>query len=243
MSKAEEIITATIEGGAKLLVASKIPVLGPTIVSIWDALNNKQIERKIKRLEEFVSGLNEKSELISTKLNEEYVRKDDVLDICEQVIGCVTCERSEIKREKFRHIFINSIISKDCNYDKTEKYLKLIDRMGELEVQILMVFQNPERANKASERPISNPNEHYSGSTVWGPYYCVDILGQILSQRHDDIVDSLHFLEMERLIIDNAAARNLKTNGHPIHTLDNMLTNKGKEFIHFISEPIVENVL
>lgn len=242
MNKTEDIIPVAIEGGVKGLI-SMIPYLGSTIVSIWDTLNDKQVERKIKRLEEFARGLNEKSELITTKLNEEYVRKDDVLDICEQVIGYITCERSEIKREKFRHIFINSIIGKDCNYDKTEKYLRLIDRMGELEIQILMAFQNPERANKVAERPISNPNEPFSGSTTWGSYYCVDILSQILFQRHDDIVDSLHFLEIERLIIDNAAAKNLKTNDHPIHTLDDMLTNKGKDFIHFVSEPKGENAL
>lgn len=39
---------------------------------------------------------------------------------------------------------------------------------------------------------------------------------------------------INRLIADNASLSKLQTNDHPIHTLENKLTSKGKDFISFI---------
>lgn len=70
--------------------------------------------------------------------------------------------------------------------------------------------------------------------THLGPYRGVELLAKLLNEEESEIKDALYYLEQNRLIIEKSNAIQTQTNGHPIHTLDNMLTQKGKDFVLFI---------
>lgn len=60
------------------------------------------------------------------------------------------------------------------------------------------------------------------------------MLCRLIKASKDDISESMHFLEENRLLMEKANSYRLQTNGYPIHTLVDKLTPKGKDFISFI---------
>lgn len=221
-----------INGGIKAL-ATYIPLTNIAL-NIYAEIQAKQIKRKVERLENFFVILREQSLSFSNKINEEYISQTDFADIFERTINYVMDERLEEKRKCFQNIFINSVTAKSCSYDKTEKYMRLLDDMGWLEINILNVLHNPQLYNEKAGNVIKDPNEKFVGYTSFGSYRGVELLSKLLNEEENEIKDALYFLESNRLIIEKGNAIQLQTNGHPIHTLDNMLTSKGKDFVSFI---------
>lgn len=60
------------------------------------------------------------------------------------------------------------------------------------------------------------------------------MLCEIMVMPKEDVVEAIGFLEANRLVMQDVNSYRLKTNGHPIHTLADKLTSKGKDFISFI---------
>lgn len=117
MNNAKEIIEAGGEAIIKDLVRC-LP-LGSTAVAIYEEFQSKQIERKIKCLEEFYTNLAVTVNGHQDKINQDYVSKDDFLDVFEEATRYVVSERQEKKRVLFKNILANSITSTDCDYDRT----------------------------------------------------------------------------------------------------------------------------
>ena len=65
-------------------------------------------------------------------------------------------------------------------------------------------------------------------------YEAFEMLCRLIKAPKDDISESMYFLEENRLLMEKASSYRLQTNGHPIHTLEDKLTSKGKDFISFI---------
>lgn len=138
----------------------------------------------------------------------------------------------------FRNVFINSIIAKGCSYDKTEKYLRILEQMNSLELLLLKILKNPKRYNENQGNIIKNPNEGQSNAVYRVHYTLVSEFKQIMSEltqvSQDDISEAMYFLESNRLVKEKASEYRLQTNGNPIHVLDDKLTSKGKDFISFL---------
>lgn len=64
----------------------------------------------------------------------------------------------------FRNVFINSIIAKGCSYDKTEKYLRILEQMNCIELLLLKILKNPKVYNEKQGGIIKNPNERQSNA-------------------------------------------------------------------------------
>ena len=82
VNKAKETGGILVRGTLKSILGS-FPV-GNTAVEIYNELQSKQIERKIQRLEEFYSALDEKITTVEDKVNREYLRKVDFQDVFEE---------------------------------------------------------------------------------------------------------------------------------------------------------------
>ena len=138
----------------------------------------------------------------------------------------------------FKKILVNSITSEKCSYDRTEKYTKLLDKLGILELKILAVLNNPVSFNIKAGEIIKDPNKQEPNFrnivTVWKTYNTIDVLKQLLNETQEDIFDSTNTLENEGLILEQFSKIRIQTNGHPINTLDGTLTLKGKDFVSFI---------
>jgi hypothetical protein len=219
-------------------IAAIIPVLGGTITSIWSDIEALQAKRKHERLEEFYVTLREDVESIKEQINVSFIKQPDFLDIFELTARYIVNERNEEKRILFKNILLNSVTSQECSYDKTEKYLRILDQMSNLEILLLRVLQNPTRYNENQGNVVKNPNDGQSNNVYKIQYTLVaefkQILHELVKAPLDDIAEAMYFLESNRLAIEKASDSKLQTNGNPIHVLDDKLTSKGKNFISFI---------
>lgn len=222
------------------MVEIAFPIGGSIIVNTLKSFQSKQLARKVERLTVFAQKLYDEVKDLKEIVNTDYFSSPDYLDIFEQTINRITIERTEAKRDGYRRILVNSLCFEQCDYDKTEKYLRLLDRIDILELKILIVLSKPEKANKELGSIIKDPNEPVPGyiklSTSWGPYSAVETLAQLLKVNKAEIDEALYVLELERLVVEDSRFYKVETNGHPIHVLDNMLTSKGKEFLNYIQE-------
>jgi len=225
------------------LIAAKgitaiIPSLGGVLTSVWSDIEAIQVKRKQERLEEFYLSLEDELERIKEQINSSYVNQPDFLDIFDLTKNHIVNERTEEKRILFKNIFINSIIEKDCSYDKTEKYLKIIEQLGLLELHILRVLKDPAQFNKEQGEIIKDPNwlrpGVRNGVQFSKTYHFLVMLSQLIKESEEDTAEAMSFLISNKLVMEETISSSLQTNGHPIHTLEEKLTSKGKDFISFL---------
>ena len=219
-------------------ITAMIPILGGSLTSVWSDVEAIQAKRKHERLEEFYLALETEVQKIKEQINGLYINQPDFLDIFEQTAKYIVNERREEKRILFRNVFINSIIAKGCSYDKTEKYLRILEQMNSSELLLLKILKNPKRYNENQGNIIKKPNEGQSNAVYRVHYTLVSEFKQIMSEltqvSQDDISEAMYFLESNRLVKEKASEYRLQTNGNPIHVLDDKLTSKGKDFISFL---------
>ena len=142
MNNAKENLGIVAKGVFKSILG--IDFIGRTALEIHNEYESKQVKRKIQRLEEFYHRLDEKLVEEEKYVNEEFVKKEDFLDVFEEATRYIVLERLTTKRELFKNILANSIISSACDYDKTERYFRILDNLSEIELKVLAVLENPE---------------------------------------------------------------------------------------------------
>lgn len=219
-------------------IAAMIPVLGGTITSVWSDIEAIQAKRKHERLEEFYVTLKEDIEKIKEQINASYINQPDFLDVFELTAKYIVNERNKEKRILFKNILINSITIKECSYDKTEKYLRILEQINSFELLLLKILKDPKAYNKLQGGKIKDPNERRSNAVCQVYYTLVaefkKIVSDLTNVSQDDISEAMYFLESNRLAKEKASESKLQTNGNPIHVLDDKLTPKGRDFIFFL---------
>ena len=167
------------------------------------------------------------------KLNEEYINKEDFTDIFEKTSRHIANERSENKRDFFKNILLNSMINKNSNYDKTERFFRILDLLGTEDMIILSILRAPSEYNRENGMIIKDQTNN---SYQWSQrkVYAIEILCQLLQKEDDGVSESINMLYYNGLIKDRFLEKNLITNGNPIHVLDDSLTKMGIEFISYI---------
>ena len=231
MNNAKDIAEATGKAFIKELT-SYLP-LGKTAVSIYEEFQSKQIERKIKRLEEFCSNLALTVNTNFDKINQEYVSKEDFQDVFEEAIRYAVLERQEQKRILFKNILANSIISAECDYDKTERYFRLLDNLGTIELRILAVLDNPEQYNSDHGMIIKNPF-HSAYQTTWESATSMGVLTTLLDLKIHEVEGSISILFSNGLIVEDSMGKRIRTNGNTVQVLKNLLTTRGRDFVKFL---------
>lgn len=240
MNNAQELTEAIFEEVGAKMVEIAFPIGGSIIVNTLKSFQSKQLARKVDRIAVFAQKLYDEVLDLKEAVNTDYFSNPDYLDIFEQTINMIAIERTEAKRESYRKILVNSLCDSNCDYDKTEKYLRLLDRMDVLELKVLIILSKPEQANKELGNVIKDPNEsvpgHINMSSFWNLYNAEEILSQLLNVNKTDIDEAMYGLELERLIVEESRYHNIRTNDHPIRVLDNLLTAKGKDFLNYIKD-------
>ena len=220
--------------GVLMSILGSFPV-GATAKEIYQEMQNRQVKRKIERLEEFYRTLDERISSVESKVNEEFVSKEDFQDVFEEATRYVVLERQSKKRELFKNILANSIIAKVCDYDKTERYFRLLDNLSELELNILAVLDSPEEYNKSHGMIIKDPYDNYYQHT-WGEYRADGVLTQLLKIKIDDAQGAVTVLFSNGLIVENLLSRRMESNMNPVRVLDNLLTPRGRDFVRFLKD-------
>ena len=214
-------------------ITAMIPVLGGTLTSVWSDIDAIQAKRKHERLEEFYLSLEMEVQKILFTSSIIILMKNPL-----QRLFSWAKKRKEEKRILFRNILLSSITAKECSYDKTEKYLRILEQMNGLELLILRILQNPSEFNRQNGEKIKDPNAPtpgYRNLIIYTrTYFFIEMLSELLNAAQEDVAESIYYLESNRLIVDNVSLSKLQTNGHPIRTLEDKLTSKGKDLIAFI---------
>lgn len=231
MNNAKDNLSLIGKGVLKSILGS-FPV-GATAVAIHNELQAKQVKRKIERLEEFYHSLDEKVNIIEKKINEEFINKEDFQDVFEEATRYVVLERQAKKREYFKNILANSIASSECNYDKTERYFRILDNLSETELDVLAVLEDPTNYNRRNGMIIPEPiNNEYQ--TSWNSSRADGVLTQLLGIPIDDAIEATTVLFSNGLIVENVLDRKIESNSNPVHVLDHLLTKRGRDFVKFL---------
>jgi hypothetical protein len=231
MNNAKDNLSLIGKGVLKSILGS-FPV-GATAVAIHNELQAKQVKRKIERLEEFYHSLDEKVNIIEKKINEEFINKEDFQDVFEEATRYVVLERQAKKREYFKNILANSIASSECNYDKTERYFRILDNLSETELDVLAVLEDPTNYNRRNGMIIPEPiNNEYQ--TSWNSSRADGVLTQLLGISIDDAIEATTVLFSNGLIVENVLDRKIESNSNPVHVLDHLLTKRGRDFVKFL---------
>jgi hypothetical protein len=222
-----------LEIGARALTAA-IPFIGGSINSVWADLS---AQRKGQRFMELIDALESDIQVIQD-LNKSFITHEDFLDLFENISRHVTIERDCIKRTMYKNLIVNSAKDINANFDKTEKYIRLLENITSNETVYLKIFLNPAKFNEECGNPIVNKNEAgNSHFTYWDNVTVIELLQKLLPKiQTEDILDSLDFLEKNRLVKTNNGADSIKTNGHPIQLLEKKITKKGINFVNYITD-------
>ena len=228
MNNAKEIV----EAGGKAFIKELVTYLplGSTAVAVYEELRSKQIERKIRRLEEFYTILADSIKGVEDKINQDFVTKDDFLDVFEEATRFVVLERQVEKRRLFKNILTNSITSMESDYDKTERYFRLLDNLGELELRVLAVLANPVNYNQEHGMIIPLPDTGF-----WNKVTAMGVLTQLLGLKHHEVEEAITILFSNGLVIENAMGKQLQTNGNTLRVLENLLTIRGRDFVKYLN--------
>lgn len=218
--------------GTRALTAA-IPFIGGSISSVWADLS---AQRKEQRFLELISALESDIQVIQN-MNQSFITHEDFLDLFENISSHVTTERDFDKRTMYKNLIVSSAKDVNANFDKTEKYIRLLEAITTNETIYLIVFLNPRKFNDERGSPIVNKNDGGdSYSTYWEVVTVLELLKRLFPTiPTEDILDSLDFLEKNRLVNTNNGADSLKTNGHPIQLLEKKITEKGINFIDYIT--------
>lgn len=233
MNNAKDIAFASAKGITKNFI-KRVPIFG-TVVDIYQEYAALLTQRKFKRLEDFYRALNE--EVQNININKDYIRKEDFLDVFERTARYVVNERCEKKRLLFKNILLHSVSVDNCSYDKTESYMRLLEQLNLLSINIIAILHNPIEYNKKNGMIIADlPAVHVGpGMHYILKYDFVEQLQLLLKLKSkDDILEELYFLEVNRIIYSGVKNRVIETNVNPVQVLENSLTKKGEDFFSFL---------
>ena len=170
---------------------------------------------------------------MENRINHDFISKPDFQDVFEEATRYVVQERLEKKRAYFKNILVNSIISTECDYDKTEHSFRLLDNLGNIELEVMAVLDNPEKYNKEHGMIIGDASNSVH-MTVWKEVNAMGVLTKLLNLKIHQAEESITVLFSNGLVIENFMGKRLQTNGNPIHVLNNLLTIRGRNFMSFL---------
>lgn len=231
MSKTKDLLEASSKAALDL-IGNCIPIVG-FAQDVYAQLEQIQAKRKVERISKFLEDVQLSLSKMQDKLNEEYINKEDFTDIFEETSRYIANERSENKRNIFKNILLNSMINKNSNYDKTERFFRILDLLGTEDMIILSILRAPSEYNRENGMIIK---DQINNSYQWSQrkVYAIEMLCQLLHKEDDDVTEIINMLFNNGLIKDRFLERSLTTNGNPVHVLDDSLTRMGEEFINYI---------
>lgn len=221
----------TIKGISKGVI-SAIPYIGSTAVAIYDEIQSKQAKRKIKRLEDLYNNLYNDMNKIKDAINQDCIKKEDFIDIFEKTTNYVINERSERKRQMLKNVFEHTITDEHFDFDETEKFLRILSQLDQLEIELLAILYNPSEYNERHGFIIKDPiNNQWQMSR--NEYSAGEILTVLLNKKDSEVRSAMAYLYFNGMVENNIEDKKIYTNSNPIHVLDNTLSILGRRFVSY----------
>ena len=228
MNEGNNLIPTNLENAVEITIdalISTIPVLGGPISTITSGI---QGIRKDKRFVEFIEGIKNDLEGKIENIRNDFISKEDFIDIFEETTRRVVSSRQHEKREAFRHILTNSITTSQITYDEIEEYLKLVDRLRPEHIFMLKILKNPIAYDESIGNKVGK-----GGGAITSIHQIMRTL--LPDWNESDIVEILSQLEDERLVHHMNKRFNTMLTDQGINHLVGSLTEKGNKFCNYIN--------
>ena len=214
-------------------IATFFPVAN-SIMAFINELNGHQLQRKIKRLEDFSIKLEADLHIVSDRINKECVNREDFQDLFENITKKVVNERLGDKRVLFKNILLNTVTDINFDFDITERYLRILEQLSLRQILLLQILYNPKEYNDSHGKIIKDP-ENNLYQTVWLSVTSGQILCKILKCKDYELQSEIGYLYYNGLVTEKMLDKRIETNGNAIRVLDNLLTVMGRRFVQYVN--------
>lgn len=215
-------------------IGNLIPIVG-FAKDVYENLSQIQAERKIHRLECLLEDLNYTVFTLQERLNAQFVSQEDFVDVFEKASRYVANERNEYKRKCFRNILLNSMLAQECDYDRTERFCRILDNLNYDDMRVLSVLSNPVSYNRKNGMIIKDPQNNQF-ITHWVRATAENVLCQLLKMEDYEIRESVNYLFNNGLVCENLLNKAIETNSNPVFVLNGSLSRRGQEFVAYIQD-------
>ena len=210
-------------GGGKALVAV-VPWVGGSLIEIFDAFFELPLKKKLDKWREWVGA--EILELRNKNLVDiEELQKDEKFHtIVMQATQIATRNHQEEKLEALRNAIFNAALPGSPEYSLQQMFLNFIDTCTEWHIRIFLALKDNVRLAKEKNYQFTEKES----------------ISQFLEIIYPELANKEDFINV---ILSDSHARGFEisrgriptTSDRPVTSVN--ITNLGKQFIRFISEP------
>jgi hypothetical protein len=199
-----------------------IPVVGAAISELIDVVIPQS---SFERLLDFAIEVSKKLESLSSKVDIQFIKSEEVGHIFRDVVLSVIQNYESEKINAFKGILLNSLINKDIEFEVKEVYLNLSKNLTGLHLGLLSLLDDPDNfAKMHSVKPTG-------GNIIGNLQDCFPNLSQdiILLLWRD-----LYNYGLVNTTVDSLGGG---TSSQGIDSLRGRLSESGKRFVSFIKSP------
>lgn len=199
-----------------------VPFVGGALSDIARGVLEK---RQNRRLNSFLSSLAADLERLKGRLNQEFLQTEDAEDMFEEVLSKAADTRKEAKLDAMRHVFVNSIIGEDPDYDEVSEILKLIDSWQERHLIMLRIFADPLRADEEAGNVVGSGGGFSTSRMA--------IMRALLPDWEDDQI-SRTAADLHSVNVTSSGSLGGMITDRGIHQLQGMLTSFGTRVTSYL---------
>lgn len=149
----KEIKSTSIETTLEVVAVGleAVPLVGGVLGSAISFALNK---RKDQRIQDFVLGLVENVKRVTDQIDQDFVKKEDFINLTEEVIYRAGETWQKEKLDALKAIYINTIISDMPKYDEATEIIWLVHNLQPRHLVLLRILTNPRKADQEMRNPV-----------------------------------------------------------------------------------------
>jgi len=187
--------------------------------------------RKNERLNRFLIDLAEDLQSTEERINQEFVRTDDMQDLTEDILSKAAETRRQEKLDALRAIFLNTILSEHPDYNLAAEIADLVQNWQPSHIILLKILSDPRSADKQMGRVVGEGG----GITT----SISRILSKLLPEWDEDQIDRTWQDLYDKRIHRTPGTRTMMTD-QGIRQLEGRLTDFGVKVVNFLKNPARE---
>jgi hypothetical protein len=187
--------------------------------------------RKNERLNRFLIDLAEDLQSTEERINQEFVRTDDMQDLTEDILSKAAETRRQEKLDALRAIFLNTILSEHPDYNLAAEIADLVQNWQPSHIILLKILSDPRSADEQMGRVVGEGG----GITT----SINRILSKLLPEWDEDQIDRTWQDLYDKRIHRTPGTRTMMTD-QGIRQLEGRLTDFGVKVVNFLKNPVRE---
>ncbi|MCB9334308.1 MAG: hypothetical protein H6574_24940 [Lewinellaceae bacterium] len=143
----KEIESSSVESTLEVVSVAlqAVPTVGGVL---GGAISFALSKRKDKRIQEFVLGLAEDLRKATEQINQEFVRKEEFVNLTEEVIHRAGETWQKEKLDALKAIYFNTLISNEPKYDEATEVIWLVTNLQPRHLALLKILADPRKVDQ-----------------------------------------------------------------------------------------------